>query len=121
MDYEGELNHGQMIMLKTRLFMIIDDVDDDYIEIDVVKMVIINVVILMVCSAGLGGGISKFDLMLHYIQDILHCLPVLQCIEFKISVWVWQSQLGMDLPTYGNGVAHFRVSWPQKSLFLRLR
>lgn len=42
-----------MITLKMRLFLIIDDDDNDSIEIDVVETVIINVVILMVCSAGL--------------------------------------------------------------------
>jgi len=68
--------------------MITDYGDDDYI--DVVKTVIFNVV-MMVRSAELGVGISKFDCVFHYNQDMLCWLPVLQPIEFKISILIWQS------------------------------
>lgn len=70
--------------------MITDDGDNDDDHTDVVKTVIFNV-LMMVRSAELGVGISKFDCVLNYNQDMLHWLPILQHIEFKISIRVWQS------------------------------
>ena len=45
------------------------------------------------------GGFAKFDHISHYMRDVLHWLPVSQRIQFRISVWVWQCQLG-NAPAY---------------------
>lgn len=55
-------------------------------------------------APGLTGGCSKFYHALHFMQDVLHWLPVSHWI--RVSVWRWK--LESTLPSCGSFVARLR-------------
>jgi|SRR6218665_2431372 len=50
-------------------------------------------------AACLVGRLSKFNHISAYMFDILHRLPLRQCIEFRVAVIIWYSQIG-QAPAY---------------------
>src|SRR6218665_2562812 len=45
------------------------------------------------------GGVPRFGHITDYMRDVLHWLPVQQCIHYRISSIVWQCVLG-NVPSY---------------------
>ena len=40
------------------------------------------------------GGVPRFGHIIDYMRDVLHWLPVQQCIHYRISSIVWHCVLG---------------------------
>lgn len=62
-------------------------------------------------------GFTKFEPVSHYMLDILHCMPIWQCTEFRIWIWNWQCHLVCLFLLTGTLLPQFKFGWPQKSLF----
>src|SRR6218665_988620 len=49
---------------------------------------------VLYCATHLIGRIPKYASVSGYMHDVLHWLPIAQCISYKLAVLVWQCLLG---------------------------
>ena len=57
------------------------------------------------------NGHGQFDHVMNSIRDVLHWLPVSLSIEFRISVWMWWSQLEGPNLLAGVLLPHLKVAF----------